>query len=421
MVRKLLNITLRKYILFSIVLMLVSVPLFYLVISQMYLDDTDEAMYMHKMEFEKSFAQQFSPEEILIWNKLNRDVKVFPSKQTIEDSWVSTTYFDSLDTEWEPYREMKSMIDIQGERYVYIERKNLIESDDIIINIALLFTLILVLLFAGFILITKRLTSKLWIPFYSTLEKIEGFEIDKNAECNLAQSNIEEFNRLNESIDKLIERNRKIFKIQREFVENAAHELQTPLAVFQGKIDNLIQKEGITDEQYQSLDSLGHSVGDLRRLNKNLLLLTSLDNSGFDMKENVNLSQVYQDKCEFYQDQALAQKISIHTDLTSDIVFYSNPMLVDILVSNLIMNAIKHNREAGEIWIELKENQLIVKNSGSETALNETKIFNRFEKTAGSNSGNGLGLAIVKRIVELNGWTITYSFENNLHVFRVKI
>ena len=69
-------------------------------------------------------------------------------------------------------------------------------------------------------------------------------------------SDIEEFNRLNTSIDNLIKRNILIYNNQREFVENAAHELQTPIAVFKAKIDTLIQRLDVTKGQSEILTSL---------------------------------------------------------------------------------------------------------------------------------------------------------------------
>lgn len=418
--RKLLNITLRKNIVFSILVLLVFVPVFYVLLGHMYEEETDDAMLLHHKEFVQNTSNILTPQDILSWNKINRDVKLTRSSILIEEKFNTIFVYDSLDQELEPYRQLVTQVTINGENYKYVEQKNLIESEDIILNIAMLFTSILILLLVGFILITKRMSSKLWKPFYATLETIENFEIDKNSDHNLTATNIEEFNRLNWSIEKLIERNSKIFKVQREFVENAAHELQTPLAVFQSKIDNLIQKEGLSEEYYQCLDSLSSSIINIKRLNKNLLLLTSLENNGFELKEKVNTATLFNNNINFFKDQALSRSITLQSEISENACMNGNQMLIDILISNLIMNAIKHNKEEGKIWVELSINSILVKNTGVSRALNQDKIFNRFEKTAGSNSGNGLGLAIVKRIVELNDWTISYTFENNLHIFTVK-
>src|SRR5690606_26525908 len=147
----------------------------------------------------------------------------------------------TLNAENEPYRELNLPVSIEGKPYTYSARINLVETEDLMKSIALLFFIIISLLLIGLLLINKRLSLNLWKPFYETLQQIEQFEIDKSNQPKLTDTNIEEFNRLNQSIEKLIERNTSIYHSQREFIENAAHELQTPLAVFQAKIDTLIQ------------------------------------------------------------------------------------------------------------------------------------------------------------------------------------
>ncbi|MBL0134143.1 MAG: HAMP domain-containing histidine kinase [Chitinophagaceae bacterium] len=137
-----------------------------------------------------------------------------------------------------------------------------------------MFFAIISILLLGLFFITKKLSLNLWKPFYKTLQQIESFEIDKTKQPDFVETDVEEFNRLNTSIQKLIERNTVIYKSQKEFIENAAHELQTPLAVFQAKIDTLIQRSDVTQEQSEILVSLNENVSRLNRLNKNLLLLS---------------------------------------------------------------------------------------------------------------------------------------------------
>jgi len=131
-------------------------------------------------------------------------------------------------------------------------RANLVESSDLVKSIFSYFCFTEFLLF-GLFYINKRLSAKLWSPFYQIIEQIEKFEIDKSNLPQLPETDIEEFYRLNQSIGKLIEKNRAIYRNQREFVENAAHELQTPLALFQAKIDTLIQSGDFTEQQNQIL------------------------------------------------------------------------------------------------------------------------------------------------------------------------
>lgn len=96
---------------------------------------------------------------------------------------------------------------------------------------------------------------------------------------------------------------------------------------------------------------------------------------------------------------------------------FSNYTLVEILISNLILNAIQHNIPQGKIIIKLTQKKFIVVNSGKTQPIPQEKVFLRFSKTDPSAKGNGLGLAIIKKITELNNWQITYSFSEDLHFF----
>ncbi|HRI35165.1 MAG TPA: hypothetical protein PLD02_15555, partial [Saprospiraceae bacterium] len=235
MTKKLLHKTLKSYLIFSIVVLIISAPIFYFFSTKLYTEDVDDTLILHKDEFIQNTAQTLKTTDIPYWNKYNRDVKINKSENISKDSIIQTTYFDTLDNEIEPYRELHSPVLIDGTAYTYVSKISMIETEDLVKSIAYLFTTIMVLLLIGLYLITIFLSHKLWKPFNDTLHKIENFEIDKNITIEFKSTDIEEFSRLNKSIQKLTEKNSIIYKNQREFIENAAHELQTPLSVFQAK------------------------------------------------------------------------------------------------------------------------------------------------------------------------------------------
>ena len=280
--KKLLNKTLRVYILFSVLILAISAPAFYFIIERLYIDDADEALILNKKEFIKYSIPAMKTADIAVWNKVNRDIKIEePSLVLKSDSIFYRNYLDSIVNENEPYRVLMTPVTIDGKSYILNERINLVESEDLITNIALLFFVVLASLLIGLFFITKRLSNKLWEPFYAILHQIEQFEIDKNSQPQLIETSIEEFYRLNTSINHLIERNTLIYRSQQEFIENAAHELQTPLAVFQAKLEILMQHHDLTPNQAEILVKLSDSSARLNRLNKNLLLLSKIDNSQF--------------------------------------------------------------------------------------------------------------------------------------------
>jgi len=419
MTKKLLDKTLSVYMLFSVLLLVVSAPLFYYFTERLYVAETDETLMLHKNEFIKYTLPTLRSQEISDWNKYNRNEKIETFKNSKNDTLFYKSYYDSLDAEIEPYRELNSAIFINGKYFTYSVRINLVEAEDIMESIAVLFLVIISLLLIGLFLITKRLSLKLWQPFYETLIQIEQFEVNKTIQPKFKNTAIEEFNRLGQSVEKLIEKNTSIFHIQREFIENAAHELQTPLAIFQAKIDTFIQSSKFTEEQYKMLSSLNESVARLKRLNKNLLLLSKLENDSYNEKETICLNELIEKNLDFFTEQASAKNLTIKLNLSEKVKVESNPVLAEILISNLFINAIRHNVTNGQLLIELNNHSVKFSNSGQFQPLNSKNLFNRFSKMNPSDQGNGLGLAIVKKITKNNNWKINYSYATNLHCFSV--
>ena len=417
--KKLLNKTLKTYLIYSVLILIISAPLFYYATKRLYTKEADDTLLLHKKEFLKYTASTLQYTDIPLWNRFNRNAKIDSVKQVTKDTLFFSSYYDTLDAEIEPYRELNFPISIQGKPYTYSERINLVETEDLLKNIAILFFAIISILLFGLFFITKKLSLNLWKPFYKTLQQIESFEIDKTKQLDFAESDVEEFNRLNTSIKKLIEKNTIIYKSQKEFIENAAHELQTPLAVFQAKIDTLIQRSDVTQEQSEILDSLNENVSRLNRLNRNLLLLSKMENDSYSDKQTISLTNYIQKNLNFFTEQAKAKSLIIKMDLQKDFEIKSNPVLAEVLISNLFLNAIKHNIEGGQICIAIQENKLVFSNSGQPSPLNTDKLFKRFSKSNPSEQGTGLGLSIIKKIADINNWTVAYNYENNLHSFSI--
>ena len=417
MTKRLLYKTSKSYLLIITILLVVSAPVFYFILQNLYLEDTDEALELHKDEFLKHFSNQLEETDIPIWNTYNRDIKIQDKQSIKSEIYFDTHYYDSLSKENEPYRELNAPIFIEGKPYTLSVRANLVESEDLVKSIFLIFLFLLSFLLVGIFYFNKRLSAKLWSPFYQTLEQIEKFEIDKNNLPQLPETDIEEFYRLNQSIGKLIEKNSAIYRNQREFVENAAHELQTPLALFQAKIDTLIQSGDFTEQQNQILSSLNDSVSRLNRLNKNLLLLSKIENETYDQKQTICLNDIIEKQLLFFTEQAQSKNIHIQTDFSEQLFIESNRTLAEIFISNLLMNAIRHNINNGQVLIKTGGNSIAVSNTGIPKPLKEEKLFARFSKSNPSAQGNGLGLAIVKKIADVNHWKIIYTFSENNHIF----
>ena len=416
---KLLDKTLHSYVIYSLIVLIVSAPVFYYATKRIYTKEADDTLMLHKREFLFYSATNLKKTDIDVWNNFNRNIKIQTDKDLKKDSLFFSQYYDTLDAEMEPYRELNFPIEIDKEKYTYSERINLVESEDLLKNIGILFFVIIIILLLGLFFITKRLSQKMWKPFYDTLKKIESFEIDKPQTMNFSSSNVEEFSRLNSSIKNLTEKNISIYNNQKEFIENAAHELQTPLAVFQAKIDILLQRQDITEPQAVILGTLNENLAKLNRLNKNLLFLSGLDTSSYPSQETLSFPEFISKQIEFFSEQAAAKGITVQLKAEDSFEIMANPALTEIMLNNIFLNAIKHNIPSGKVNIAIRKNQIEVSNTARNSSLNKETLFKRFAKSNSSEEGTGLGLAIIKKIADLNSWDLNYHFQNNLHFFRV--
>lgn len=419
MSKNLLHKTQRIYFIFLALLFAIAFPLFYIMFKELYLEEIDEMLFLKKTEFKNNYISTLKINDIPNWNRFNAILKIETPLNIKHDTLYTTMLYNIDEKEYEPYRILKAPIFIENKPFTLTIQSSLLESHDFIITIALLFSAILISLFLGLWIINKKLSSRLWNPFYKTLNQIEHFELDNPKDINFSKSDIEEFNRLNLSLQKLIQRNILIHNNQREFIDNAAHELQTPIAILKAKIDTLMQLPNVTKEQSEILTSINNTITRLQRLNKNLLLLSKLDKQQFENTETLSIKTILEQQLDFFIEQASSKNITVQTDFKNDISVTANADLTEILINNLLLNSIKHNVENGQIMISISNKKLIISNTGIEQALPQDKLFNRFSKINSSKQGTGLGLAIVKKIAELNKWTVSYTYQNNHHNFSV--
>ena len=416
--KKLLQKTLNYYFIYAVIILITVGPLFYIVSNILYEEDANEDLYAIKKQFDKFTKDDLTIKDITLWNKFNRDVNLQKFNGQNKDSVFEHSYYDALNKENEPFRVLNSPVKIEGKWFTFSAKINMVEKENLIGSTAILFILLLLLLIIGFFIITNIISKKLWQPFYVALDKMEQFEIDKSTSVKLIQSTTEEFNRLNNAIDSLIYKNSNIYQSQREFIENAAHELQTPIAIFKGKLENILQRKDLNSEQYKLIEDLDNTTTRLVRLNRNLLVVSKIDNNTYNKIEKINLNEIINNQLNFFSEQALSKKISITTEL-EEVLVNSNHILAEMLISNLFLNTINHNVHKGKIFVKLTKDRIIFSNTGALLPLQTEKMFERFSKSNPTSQGNGLGLSIIKKIADTNHWAINYHFKENFHTFEI--
>lgn len=417
---RLLNRTTLNYLIYSIVVLLVVTPVFYFVIDQLFTKDVDETLLLQKQEIQYRFQKIKSESELQVWTDLDGDVRVEPSNGKLyPDSIFNLVQYDSLADEMEPYRILSSTVMLGIKPYHLTARISLVESEDLIKAIVVTQAIVLVALLAGLLIINGWVSKRIWKPFYDTLGKLENFEVEKTPFLKFGSSSIKEFNDLNKAIEQLADRNYKSYLSQKEFTENAAHEMQTPLAIFQSKLELLMQTKNLSEEQAILMASLSEATSRLSKLNKALLLLSKIENNQFTEDETVDMTALTNKLIDIFNKQATTDEILFKTTFLNHLSISFNPTLIDILLSNLISNAIKHNPGRGLIEISISGRQWKISNPGS-PLISPDRIFERFQKGTSSHASTGLGLAIVKKISDTNGIAIQYEYENNWHSFTIR-
>lgn len=418
--KKLISHTLRAYTLFAAVLLLLSAPLFYILLERAYLEEVDETLIWQREKFSKNAEVLLAEADIPKWNRLNPDKQILhPKAEGILYEPFNQTFTDTVTNTSEPYRVLLSPLSVQGKQYLLMVRANYVDAEDLIRTIAFLYFGILGVFLGGIVLITQFISRRTWRPFYNTLNTIERFDLNKPSVPNFPDSRIYEFNRLNHALKQLIEGNMRAYSGQKEFTENASHELQTPLAVIRAKLDSLLQEPQLSFRQADLISSLFEAVSRMSRLSKNLLLLSKIENHIFSYQDSFDLSTVLKRMLPDFREMAGAKGLELDISCQYDSCMVTgNEVLTEIALQNLLSNAIRHTAGPGSILIELNTEGLTVSNTG-DTQLPEKRLYERFSRPDNPTSGTGLGLALVKQICEQQHWKISYQFQESRHFFHI--
>lgn len=415
---KLLTQTTRYYFLLAVSLLLLGIPAIYFALRTVLIHKLDEELREHKNSFFQSLRLITSEKELNVYKHFYEEFSLVEVPYKIEkDSIYTVEAYDSTEHKISPYRILRSGVYLNGKHYELLIRESLITTRELILIILLVKAGILVSLLAGLLIINRKLTRKVFAPFYQMVENLKSFEIDKDSSIKEIQTRISEFQDLNKVLVQLTRRNHQSYISQKEFTENAAHELQTPLAIIRTKLELLMQTSEITHEQAELIGELYDATQRINRLNKSLLLLSQIENAGSPELEPVNLRMLIEKVLQRYTEVLQSNKISAHVN-GSQPDLRTNPALVEILIGNLISNAARFSPAGGRIQVQVSDQEIIISNTG-EPLLHPDKIFNRFHTETKQKGGTGLGLTISKQICNVLGYHLHYQYVNGEHIFRI--
>ncbi|HEX7494333.1 MAG TPA: HAMP domain-containing sensor histidine kinase [Bacteroidales bacterium] len=418
---KLLTKSTFYFLLLSLIAMVAGGALLYLTIKKVIYKQIDNSLITEKTiiedqikqtdtipNFEGAFGHQIEV-KLLNYHVHNyqsiKDTDIYDSKT---DSFIPYRYiFSSGNT----YEKKGFIITI----FQSISEKNELLQDISLYMFFLFFSLLLIS-----ILINYLIARRLWSPFYNSVRIAGRFDIQSDKPLDLPHTDIKEFRQLNRVFDSMTRKMRNDYLNLKEFNENAAHEIQTPLAVIRSKTDLLMQQKKLNKESISLIKSINEATTKLYKLNQGLLLISKIENQIFHEKKMISLKQITETGLDNYKEIMQLKKIKVEMDAVDEAYVEMNETLAEVLISNLLSNAVRFNVDSGFINCHIDNMFLIITNSGLPLTIDPEILFRRFHKASDNPHSVGLGLSIVKKITDTYGMQIEYSCRDNIHEIKLQ-
>ena len=412
---KLLTQTNRIYLAFSLVIYLLTAVTFYQIVRLLIYEEVESRLKVEKRDFESYIRAHhaWSSSPYFVENKI--EVIRAASPRSLPETFTDTLIQNRYDGKLVPFRQLTFYEPIRGVMHRISIRKSLIQTYRLIEIISLTMALFLGLLLGGTFWFQGKLSKRIWRPFYDTLARIKEFELSRGGSLALGKPEITEFRELNQVLQKMADKMQHDYQNLKEFTENASHEMQTPLALINAKVEQLIQSEQLSTTQMHWIDGIYQASRRMSRLNQGLLLLAKIENRQFADVQPVDLTAELVQRLSDMEEVLLHKQI--RTTIVAGVSFVAQlpPFMAESLLTNLVSNAIRHNYPGGYINVQSTADRLQLQNTGPVLANEPVNLFKRFRKESSGQESIGLGLAIVKQICETYQLVIDYQFDESVH------
>lgn len=333
------------------------------------------------------------------------DADIFiPEKDETEPARILVTIFEDRDGLW----------------YELKVATPTIEKDDLL---AAVFSWV-VILYVALLIITIGLT--VWVfnrsmrPLYELLHWLDRYIPGRKGDPVPDNTSVSEFHRLNVAAQRAVDRSEELFERQKQFIGNASHELQTPIAVIASRIEWLLDNTAMEERQTVELLKMQRTLSHMSRLNRTLLLLTKIDNGQFPESVEVDIAALVREQAEACGEIYATRHHKVSVSAEQPLVTRMNESLAATIVNNIIKNAFIHSPDGAAIDIvaDAARRTLRVANDGA-AKLDTERIFDRFYKDGRREGSTGLGLALAGAVARYYGLALTYRFEGGRHIFEV--
>lgn len=415
------NYTLRYLVVALLVVMAVWAGAFYAVILEEVYDNIDDGLKNSKILIVR---ETYAHPELLNTPEFGiNQYKIESLPKGIydfSDTFISTFEFMEYDDDDEPVRLLQTVFnDAEGNPHRLTIRASMVEEDELLEDLLTALIVLYAMLVVSIALLNRVILKRAWAPFYAMMQKLKEYKPGKGKTFETVPSTVVEFRVLADELTDLLQRNEATYASQKQFIENASHELQTPLAISLNKLELFADSGTLSEEQLNEISRISDTLNRLVRLNKSLLMLSKIDNRQYAESEEVDFNKLVTTLSEDFEDLATYKNITIRLNDRVRLAFKMNRGLAVVLISNLIKNALVHNHSGGEININIGDDSISIENSGSNYSLDAARIFSRFYRDMNNDQSTGLGLSLVHSITEMYDISINYNFNGN-HVFTLK-
>lgn len=409
---KLLNHTTKYFALLLIVLISIWAVIFYFAMLDEVYDSLDDGLENQKELIIRAVNDDpdlLQDTEFGVNNYTIKDTEV-GAHTKFKDSYRDTLMYMQNEDEYEPIRMLESTFQQDGNYYKIKLITSMVEEDDQIENLFKYLVGLYLALILSIVVLNNLVMKKVWKPFYTLIDRLKGFRIEKDDPIKSELTTIDEFNLLNQSVERLTEKSRDSYVAQKEFIENAAHELQTPLAIAINKLELLLEQNELSGLQSQEVGGVLDNLTRLTRLNKSLLLLSKIDNKQYLEEETIGFNELIKSVSTDFSDFATHKNMRLNVVANANVQYTMNTDLAIVMMTNLIKNAIIHGQVGKDIDIVIDADKIIVRNYSAAPALDTNSLFKRFKKTSADSRSTGLGLAISKAIADKYHLQLQYSY-----------
>lgn len=419
---KLFHLVLWRISLALIVVLTVWAGFFYMAVVEEVNDEVDDTLEDYS---EGLIIRALSGEDMpTASNGSNNQYYLYEVSESYAASHPQITYRDEMvfiteKSETEPARVLITIFRTEDERYM-----ELVVYTPTIEKLDLLRAILGWIIFLYVLLLLNILSINIWVfrknmkPLYVLLKWLDSSQLGKKNEPLENTTKITEFRKLNAATMAFAERGEKLFELQKTFIGNASHEMQTPLAICRNRLEMLMEDETLTEHQLNELIKTHQTLENLTRMNRSLLLLCKIENGQFADTRSVCLNDILAHYLDDYKEVYAYRNITVTVTTDSSFCVEMNDSLVSVLVTNLLKNSFVHNIDGGFIYIKITANTFEISNTG-EKPLDRERIFERFYQGQKKEGSTGLGLALVDSICKANHLTIDYTYVENRHIFTI--